>query len=404
MKAYVPSNLQFEVSERHIGKYYYLISKLYLTRVLNKTIEIDDYIPLKSEFLVKVLGCYYRKYLNDLIQNGIIETDNFYIKGEKARGYRLTEKYRYQKFRKVEITDRELIKRVTKRKMEYKNKMTENENINYIYECMNEIILDYDNAYNWIEQNVTEIDKYVSYNISLDLINEANYFFIVDDTAGRIHNNFTNLPKDLRPFLSYNKQPLIEVDIANSQPFFFNVLIERYMRDREYDNINLSYVYNKGIDVSYLREDDIKLYRELTCQGRFYEYLRDQFDAYERYESRDDFKRTVFAKIFYSQENENYIYEERRKFRKLFPRVAEIIKYYKKDDYKNLAIQLQRVEAEIIIHKIIPKLAEENIWAITIHDSILTTKKEAERVKQIMLNTIQDQLNLQPKIRIKGGE
>ncbi|MDZ7765167.1 MAG: hypothetical protein U5K00_12185 [Melioribacteraceae bacterium] len=75
--------------------------------------------------------------------------------------------------------------------------MTEIESVNYIFECMNRINLDYDGAYNYIEKNVTDVEKYIAYNISIDLINDTNFFFTVDDTAGRIHNNVTNLSRDI---------------------------------------------------------------------------------------------------------------------------------------------------------------------------------------------------------------
>ncbi|MDZ7765166.1 MAG: hypothetical protein U5K00_12180 [Melioribacteraceae bacterium] len=97
------------------------------------------------------------------------------------------------------------------------------------------------------------------------------------------------------------------------------------------------------------------------------------------YENRDDFKVKVFAKIFIAEKTKIMFMRKGKNFRKLFPNVADIIKHYKKDDYKNLAIQLQRAEANIIIHKIIPQIAKENIWAVTIHDSVLTTQKDANQ-------------------------
>ena len=50
-------------------------------------------------------------------------------------------------------------------------------------------------------------------------------FFIIPDRFGRFHSNFTNLKKTLRPFLRYRNSRLCNLDIANSQPMIFCLLL-----------------------------------------------------------------------------------------------------------------------------------------------------------------------------------
>ena len=50
-------------------------------------------------------------------------------------------------------------------------------------------------------------------------------FFTVVDRFGRFHTNLTNLKATLRPFLRYRGSPLVNFDIANSQPMVFCLLL-----------------------------------------------------------------------------------------------------------------------------------------------------------------------------------
>ena len=105
----------------------------------------------------------------------------------------------------------------------------------------------------------------------------------------------------------------------------------------------------------------------------------------------------MFSKVFYGK---NYDSEEIRGFKKLFPTVYEVLEYYKKINYKDLSIDLQRVEAEIMINAVVPGLAAKNIFALTIHDSILTTDENVKLVQEIMMDVFK-QYDLKPTLKIK---
>lgn len=397
MRAYIPLNLKLSI-ERCSDKYYYILTQIYYGRIFDKRIEPDSFVPLSSKILHNILGGDYRKYILFLIHNGIIESDNHYRLGEKSKGYRFTEEYRHRKFQQVEITDKNILENVRIFRAEQESKIQLDQH-QYIYDCLQQVKIDAEGARNYIEQNIYSDTEYSNYNISVDLIDSKSFFFTVDSTAGRVHNNITNLSRDLRPFLSFNNEKLVEIDIANSQPFLFNILINAYdvyskpsflgMYDTD-RYMNLPYVTSK--------KTDILIYRESTSSGKFYEYLMDKLNIEEE---RSEFKVRFFKKIFFSKENPYYISEERKQFTELFPNVSQIISHYKKDDYKNLAITLQKAEAEIMINTIVPRLAEKGIYCLTIHDSILTTLENSETVKKIILDEFKKQYGLIPTIKIK---
>lgn len=404
MKGYVPMNLKLD-NERHLDKYYYIITHLYYRRVFDKRIEDDSFVPLYSKILIKILGGRYKEYLQFLLDKGIIETNNHYINGKQSKGYRFCKKYAKVKYKQVFITDKNIIRKIKMFKKE-KEKGISSEQHRYIYKCLQKLSIKYDEAKYFIENNITNIDQYIYYNISLDLIASKNFFFCVDNTAGRIHNNVTNLSRDLRKFLRYNDEKLIEIDIANSQPFLFNILIYDYFKDHNITNI--SYDGNIDINVSYpygnqnqTSSADVEKFKELTSQGLFYEYLMNEFDIAE---DRSTFKVRFFSKVFFSEEKPYFINSERQQFKELFPNVYKIVAYYKREDYRNLAIALQKVEADIIINHVVPKLAKKRIYVLTIHDSILTLPDNAEIVKQTILEVFENKYGLVPTVKVKKHE
>jgi hypothetical protein len=107
-------------------------------------------------------------------------------------------------------------------------------------------------------------------------------FFTVADRFGRFHTNRTNLKASLRPFLRYRDSHLVNLDIANSQPMIFCLLLVNLLSNEErLDNLidhsfpETSNPYLIDIDQDYLdslsslrhHEDDSQ--REEEVIGKF---------------------------------------------------------------------------------------------------------------------------------------
>lgn len=59
------------------------------------------------------------------------------------------------------------------------------------------------------------------------IVAEHDYRYTVDDTGNRLHTNLTNLPAEVRNFITYAGRPLVSIDIRNSQPYMSLALFER---------------------------------------------------------------------------------------------------------------------------------------------------------------------------------
>jgi len=388
--ALIPANLDFE-SNKNKDKYYFIITFIVFGRIFDKRKDIHSFIQLYSPFLKAILSGHYSDILKELIDMNIIEGGNHYRKGKKSKAYRLTDNYRTIKLKRVEITDKKIISNYHSYKSKKNKKITETAH-NYLYSCLKEIRIDYEAAIDYMNKNAESIEQYNYGLCAIEMIHNSIWYFVTDKKAGRVHNNLTNFPKVLRPFLFFLNKRLIEIDISNSQPLLFNILINRYLlRDT-----SAYYYYNKESNIPYVpQHSDLRKYKEVTETGKFYEFMMEKLNIKE---DRDKFKVRMFTKIFYGKDKES---EEMSLFKKIFPTVAKIISYYKRVNYKNLAIELQTVEADMIINRIVPKLAKENIFVLTIHDSILTTEENCDSVVKIILSEFK-KINLKPNLKIKN--
>jgi hypothetical protein len=399
---YIPENIDFSLilnknDYKHIDKFAYVISRIYEERVINKTFSKYDYVPLKFQYLAYIIGKRKISYILDkLIEYRLVERDNKYIVGQKSIGYRLTKKYFDCKFIKHEVKEVRLINKLIKRKdinIKDNIKLKPQE---HLYNCLKQVNIDYKSALNDINR-IKNKEKKNSDRISIDKIKNKDWFYVIDKISNRNHSNISNLSTDIRKHLKYKNKNLYNIDIKNSQPYIFSILIKRYINKLIKENIS----YESTLYINIL-EQEYKQYLELTSSGKFYEYIIEEFNKNGyNITNRKKFKKSFFGKIFFS--SEKYIYEERKLFSKIFPCISHVISYYKQTDYRNLPIQLQKMESTLIIERVIGRLIEINpeIFVLTIHDSVITTEENVELVQTIIEEEFLKELGTKPGVNIE---
>jgi hypothetical protein len=176
-----------------------------------------------------------------------------------------------------------------------------------------------------------------------------------------MHTNFTILKSFIRKnCLLINGEETSEIDIKNSQPLFLCKLIE-----------------SDGLII--VNTDEFELFKFLTYNGKFYQYLMDN----SKYRDRKNVKEMIY-KVFFGK---NFKSKGDDLFKSLFPTIHEFIKIYKKEhgDYRILAHDLQNLESNLIFNKIVKEIMyiypEVNL--ITIHDSIICNTKYRDVVEKI---------------------
>ena len=355
------------------------------------------------------------EYLDFLREQGIIEWVNYFA-GRNSRMYRLKNE---GKIEFKAITDKQLIYRIEinriKRKKQNSKKYPE------LNKFINSVEINYDAALKTIEstylKNIEEANAKAEGRRTFSLaevekIQSGEIFIKCNKTNGRLDSNFTRLPSELLQHLSINGNPLVEIDIKNSQPFFAACLlnptpeIEKLMMRYLGKNITM---LAKSLQLA--NNEDVKLYTSLVTTGNFYEpFLMEKFKENGiNVKNRDELKKHLFI-VFFGKLNAYKYNPAARLFKSLFPNVQKLFDAIKKDEYNQLAIILQRIESYSLLDRVAQKILADlpGLPFLTRHDSILpsgifVTSDTAEKVKSILLETIKEVTGLMPMARIKNN-
>jgi hypothetical protein len=189
----------------------------------------DGFSQLKRAYLIKIIPTHLWRPIRHLLnQRGIIEEDGDVRPGEKCRGYRLTPDYRIA--RMVACPD---------------------PNVNAaIHRLRQRQDQDFQPVHFWLQEKLqqTKFDL----DLALPIIGTlkptklstrehrqqrsehakllAGTPWLLDvDKFGRVHTPVTSLEKELRPCLSAGGEPLVWVDLKNSQPLLLGMLVRKWL-------------------------------------------------------------------------------------------------------------------------------------------------------------------------------
>lgn len=158
----------------------------------------------------------------------------------------------------------------------------------------------------------------------------------------RVYNSFTNLPSICDDFITFNGHKLVQLDVVNCQPLLLSML-------------------TKDID-----------FQRVCESGKFYETLMEETGI----EDRDKMKIISYRDIFYGKFKQHS--KIGKAFTKLFPMTAD----YLKQNEKNLAKQMQKIEAEIFV-----TLVNTSRYSVLCkHDAIYTIPPFEERMRNLIIS------------------
>ena len=430
----------------HQDKYSYVLHTITEKKVFNKAIGPDGFVPLHLQTLRSFLGARYAdEIVANLLQWGILRCDGWYDVGKKSRGYAICPMYtgkavlrdiykeeiwlhklrkqadQYQKNQGDAIT-RKHLSRVGIHRDEaelYIERKLAN-TLNFLAEweeqlssitsaallsssfyasfldalhahggCYSLMMLHMAKKCLHVKGNervglyellkMSVVNMYNADLVAITKIANRDYFLRQPDNASRIYTNVSNQSTDLRQFWHHrtSKSRLVNLDIRNSQPYLLSLLlVERYAGET--------------------MPADVQRYIDLCANGELYEYLMIWLKVPQG--RRREFKVAFFASLFFCDNRHAGSTTAGKFFRTHFPNVYALIHAFKKDDFKQLAITMQRREARIILNVIGKALRKQNIWYATIHDSVVVLEEHATSVKSIVLTAFREAVGVAPTI------
>jgi hypothetical protein len=396
----------------------------------------ERYVPLKTHYLRRVMTqALLPEVKRLLLDRGVIECDGVFRAGSKCLGYRLTPAYR--KTERVVCTDDA-----------YSRKIQE------VYAREGKGL---QAVHGWLRGNLGRLEmdpgkagrvlatlrprrrgvSTAEYRLMLAeqcrRIAHKDHFLEVDD-YGRVHTLVTSLKRELRACLGVRDedgalQPLVGLDLANSQPLIAGVVALRYHGGSSTSRGRLLKAsYGEGTNPYHAAAQSLRALRK-EQQGA--ERGKGGTDAYYwdreipsqtkegSYGSRDplgfpedlgEYLRVCEAGQFYrslTRKGEDVQRNKRRvlvafyrpnrskgraanlmlpRLRAQYPSVANMLREMKRKDHARAAHVMQNYEATLFIHVICNRIRGEcpSLPLFTIHDSLLTTPEHVEYVKGII--------------------
>lgn len=444
-----------------------------------KSIRKDDvcpngYIRIPSLFLNTYLQKELKKYKTFLTQNQFIKVKPY--SQNQSYGYKIcyfdrleketTKKGEYHLYEFISKTYQDFLLRSAAKHDNIEHKKTvADRNTKHLTKWINEqnIQIDWQAAFRYINTNTTlSTEQKEQYSYSLNRIRFHQWYYSRSAKDNRLHSNLTNLPSELRKFLSHKSQKLVSLDIKTSQPYLlagvFNLLIEgkteeldclkkglrcKLVKDR------LSTVMN-SISLTPIAIIDFKDYINLVCSQDIYTYISTRlspnfinsikfennyqdnvyvsslgYKVKKRFKDlRSYCKMLVLEYMYCSTENNSkrlkeikqvypnavnqFIYDFKycKELKPTFKRRKKRTKREREkiDRSKKLFSKfLQQLEAFLILDVITKELARlyKDMFMATIHDSIIVPKSYEIEVKDYLTKKLFEILGVKPEIKIE---
>lgn len=422
-----------------LNKVIILLDRIIHTFYLNKRISLDDYIPIPSTYISKVLTKRYVCLWRGLQNIGVIERT-----GQPSQKLHLT--YRYRICPAYLQKEWQLI--------EYYRELKSNEVMNfkykYVYRCLNKLSIPYPidemvcgrliNIQDSIlkkHQDEKTIDQMINiqlYREKLELQKIKDKLFRVsrNGTNHRLDTSITNMSGVYIKQMKLDNEPMISFDLQTSQfTILANLLLNYYFDDVSYIEL-CDYVDSLYTTIPTLYpckkwyHNDISEFCCYAINGELY----DSIASLAGMNNRSQGKKACFQLVFGLYGNKKT--QLQNEFHKHFPAVSLILENYKarqvelerqkyhKDStsyrkmhkgktYKQvgsnkLPILLQRLESAIFIDNIYYELAKNNIIALTVHDSIMVSKSSYDRAYDIIVKQLNKWLPFGYSVRIEDHE
>ena len=468
MVQFIPNNLNIvKFVDKHkpiniqgfkIDKLVHILNLLYLIPANNKSlVVVDGFVPIDSVLLKKKIENY-RDYLDYLCQYHILECDGIFIKNAKSKGYRFTAKYINQPLKKINISDRTLIKKIKKLRNE---KFESLKGYEYLTKWLwdGKLVIDYKTARNFAFNDFQFKDKfpelrdkqknnkykdhrtqYTSALLNIDRLKNHDMYMSVDANVHRFHSNLTCMKSIYRNLLTYDGQKLVSIDIKNSQPYLSTKLLDpKFWFCNKYENIYKNkfttiieiddfinfYTINKSLffklfqnstiysciimclkSVNMPINKDVSSFVDSVSKGNFYELLSEMIKQEMNLSitDRKELKAIVFLVLF---TDNKFIGQDdaapKRIFKELFPNMYKLFALIKKRDKSILPRILQTIESHLMLKVIAKRISKERptLPIFTIHDSIATTVGNEDYVQKVMQEELTKHIGHSPSLSVE---
>ena len=373
----------------------------------------DPGVELKSAYLRDTITCKdkYRELLNALEKSGAIRCDHHYQEGRKCFTYRLGDLFSHDYEIYIFRNSRLISSLMRRRRKE---------------------VADLTPLHKWLRDKLPMLDiddmaamRHLAngphahlFALQVMAIRDRSPIRYDQDQYGRVHTVLTNLPSALRQFLRFDGSPLVNLDIANSQPMFLGFLllhgcntlksstgeINGVMDPEKKKLLELLYPYSipnqpppspTPLRSRIIKVDQVVMDQYLECvfAGKLYETLGTSVGL-TREQAKGGVLHALYCDTRKWRTRREALAEEYpetaltfKAYDNVFPGLMQAVDLWKEGDYTRLPKAMQRVESYVMFQRICDRIRGERpeTWLATIHDSILCHPRDADYIMSVMV-------------------
>ena len=370
----------------------------------------------------------YVRVVRALLDAGVLECDNHYIKGEKCKGYRLGPDWAGRRIRMAGIVDERLAKKLrASRPASLPGAVHV-----WLSECLRRARVSRDYV------SVCTKKNKVGQSLAVQTLELEAARPVVDFFGGRFHSPFCQLGRSVRKFVTLDGEPVVGLDVRNSQPLVVGLAAaswyahgERHVRWHSFERIGgyggrgrrpnvyadgeryLSSLVGRlntggGFEPAAGPPDapppiaipaDLDAYLNTCCDGRWYETLA----------GYADWNRPA-AKLQYLR----YLYSEHRSTDRDTTRVRHAMADYhpavdgyiraakRKHGARGFCRIIQRTESTLMIGRVARSLmeADRDRPVLTLHDAIYCKPADIDDVRETVEN-VYGQYGVKPALHVE---
>ena len=358
--------------------------------------EITNYVNISSKKLKSTLGNKYLDVVNALVDQGLIVSNTKYSANRYSKSFRLTSKlYKGRQIISVEIRSKRFTNRLDKlRSYEQQDVLKNplylkiisntlkisfiNDFVHYIplpdsvgtREINGHIMTEY-------EDNYFQINRYSEFAKILSQINEeteANqlnkmslYFSPKMSSYGRLYHFICSVPSRVRELIRTKENELIyEVDMSSAQ---LTILILEWIKSGH---------HNKA------KSKEVELINELLIKGGMYDYIQSESKHFGDMSYKN--LKVSILKIINAKYNPG---DGNKELERLFPGFMYWINSMKqKKGHQSVSHIHQKAESDTFI-KVYEELPDD-MFALPIHDCIISTKKNIKQIQERLIQRFED--------------
>lgn len=382
----------------------------------NSSNTYTGYTPIKAQYLQDMGVNGYRTVINHLINAGLIECDNYYIKGEKSLGYKYTDSKYYRKpLISYKITYPPIVENYGKNRVNDHAKATYEHLYNYSFSdklAMDDKVLDeifrLKSDKKLTQQQLKNI---ITHEAVVSQFIDGESIFRTDTFGGRLYTGMGIMKSGLRSFITYDNQELVGLDLSNAQPFLFQIFLE--------DNplapgiIVGNYGVNKTEEVKAIKipPAEIELYKSWVNSATLYEELGRRYKKVVGKEIERKILKKNILTLFYGRNEDVKNYKITEVFTSVFPNIYKLIECFRRETQSKegssdkahtlFSRMMHRLEVEVFLNSICKEMEERHpeIPIFPIHDCIVTTEGCMDNLKEVMNDVILKMIGEEPIIK-----